>query len=39
LRKKIEPDPHKPRYIHTEPWVGYRFDPPQEKSVSGDSEE
>jgi two-component system KDP operon response regulator KdpE len=29
LRKKIEPDPHKPRYIHTEPWVGYRFDPPE----------
>ena len=23
LRKKIEPDPRKPRYIHTEPWVGY----------------
>jgi two-component system, OmpR family, KDP operon response regulator KdpE len=29
LRKKIEPDPQHPRYIHTEPWVGYRFDPPQ----------
>jgi two-component system KDP operon response regulator KdpE len=29
LRKKIEPDPSRPRYIHTEPWVGYRFDPPQ----------
>jgi len=29
LRKKIEPDPHNPSYIHTEPWVGYRFDPPQ----------
>jgi len=27
LRKKIEPDPHHPRYIHTEPWVGYRFEP------------
>jgi two-component system KDP operon response regulator KdpE len=32
LRKKIEPDPHKPRYIHTEPWIGYRFDPPQDQS-------
>lgn len=26
LRKKIEPDPAHPRYIHTEPWVGYRFE-------------
>jgi two-component system KDP operon response regulator KdpE len=25
LRKKIEPDPVKPRYLLTEPWVGYRF--------------
>lgn len=26
LRKKIEPDPADPTYLHTEPWVGYRFD-------------
>ena len=32
LRKKIEPDPKNPRYLHTEPWVGYRFDPPVEKA-------
>lgn len=26
LRKKIEPDESTPRYILTEPWVGYRFE-------------
>ncbi len=25
LRKKIEPEPGRPRYIITEPWVGYSF--------------
>jgi two-component system KDP operon response regulator KdpE len=25
LRRKLERDPAKPRYITTEPWVGYRF--------------
>jgi two-component system, OmpR family, KDP operon response regulator KdpE len=33
LRKKIEPDPHKPRYILTEPWIGYKFDPPKDNSA------
>src|SRR3954465_7244098 len=27
LRKKGEPDTAEPRYILTEPWIGYRFDP------------
>jgi two-component system KDP operon response regulator KdpE len=27
LRKKLEPDEGTPRYILTEPWVGYRFNP------------
>ena len=29
LRKKIEPVPSKPKYLLTEPWVGYRFAAPQ----------
>ncbi len=33
LRKKIEPDPARPRYIVTEPWLGYRF------STHGDAAE
>jgi two-component system KDP operon response regulator KdpE len=32
LRKKIELDPREPMYIHTEPWVGYRFEAPAEKN-------
>lgn len=29
LRKKIEVDPGQPKYILTEPWVGYRFTSPR----------
>jgi two-component system KDP operon response regulator KdpE len=27
IRRKIEDDPNRPRFIRTEPWVGYRFSP------------
>ena len=30
LRRKLEPNPSKPRYILTEPWVGYCFAGPEE---------
>jgi two-component system KDP operon response regulator KdpE len=29
LRKKLEPETSSPRYIVTEPWIGYRFEPGQ----------
>jgi two-component system KDP operon response regulator KdpE len=36
LRRKLEPDPAEPRFIATEPWVGYRFLPePVEGDASG----
>ena len=38
LRKKIEPDPRRPRFIKTEPWVGYRFERAREKAHSSRSE-
>jgi len=31
LRKKIEASPSSPRYLLTEPWVGYRLELPQQK--------
>jgi two-component system, OmpR family, KDP operon response regulator KdpE len=31
LRKKIEADSRKPRFLLTEPWVGYRFETPKAK--------
>lgn len=38
LRKKIEPDPAKPKYIQTEPWVGYRFNVPSDTQVEDSNE-
>jgi len=29
IRHKLEPDPARPRYIHTEPGMGYRFETPE----------
>jgi two-component system, OmpR family, KDP operon response regulator KdpE len=34
LRKKIEDDPARPKYIQTEPWVGYRFRDPSDPDQS-----
>jgi two-component system KDP operon response regulator KdpE len=36
LRKKIELNPAKPKYIQTEPWVGYRFHMPADAQVYKD---
>lgn len=35
LRKKIEANPARPRLILTEPWVGYRFEAPDEPKLRG----
>jgi two-component system KDP operon response regulator KdpE len=37
LRKKIETDPAHPKYIRTEPWVGYRFQPPRAGAAKASS--
>ena len=38
LRKKIELDPAHPRFIVTEPWVGYRLSAPQNPAVPQNDE-
>jgi two-component system KDP operon response regulator KdpE len=35
LRQKIEADPAKPKYIVTEPWLGYRFCNPLDATSTG----
>jgi two-component system KDP operon response regulator KdpE len=37
LRKKIEDTPAQPKYILTEPWVGYRFCDPSDTDASASS--
>jgi two-component system KDP operon response regulator KdpE len=39
LRKKIELNPAKPAYIHTEPWVGYRFNTPDDATRRSSTED
>jgi two-component system KDP operon response regulator KdpE len=33
LRKKLETDPARPKYILTEPWIGYRFQADEARTV------
>jgi two-component system KDP operon response regulator KdpE len=32
LRRKLEPEPSRPRYLITEPGMGYRFQPQPEEA-------
>lgn len=36
LRKKLEPEPSRPRYLITEPGMGYRFSPDSDENDAGD---
>jgi two-component system KDP operon response regulator KdpE len=35
IRRKLEPEHGRPRYFHTEPGMGYRFDPPAIDDLPG----
>ena len=35
LRRKLEPDPARPRWLITEPGMGYRYQPPDQVSGPG----
>jgi two-component system, OmpR family, KDP operon response regulator KdpE len=35
LRRKLEPDPARPRWLITEPGMGYRYQPPDHQDLSG----
>ena len=37
LRKKLEENPSRPRYLVTEPWIGYRFNaiPQRDRKQAG----
>jgi two-component system KDP operon response regulator KdpE len=39
LRRKLEPDPSRPRYLLTEPGMGYRFEPEMSDSSASDEGE
>ena len=34
LRRKLEPDPSRPRWLITEPGMGYRYQPPDQEAGS-----
>jgi two-component system KDP operon response regulator KdpE len=33
IRRKVEPEPSRPRYFHTETGIGYRFQPPTDDAA------
>jgi two-component system KDP operon response regulator KdpE len=39
LRRKLEPDPARPRWLITEPGMGYRYQPPEAEAPAGQGAE